>query len=113
MCFLKAVGHQLLSMPFHSFTDDFYKIGLFWACIQNRSAASAGHVCESLILFISLKWKSVWGRVEAAGAPRVRLVYWVKFAVTQGSTGQQFAALETPGLRCHLLVLLSRITSLP
>lgn len=31
----------------------------------------------------------------------------------QGSTGQRFAALETPGLRCHLLVLLSRITSLP
>lgn len=72
MRFLRAVVHQLLSMTFHSFRDNFYKIGLFRGLRSKESLSSvwagllSGHVNRSAYLFIRRQWESAWGR---AGAP--------------------------------------------
>ena len=84
MRFLRAVVRQLLSVPFRSFRGDFYKVAFFWALHSRQSLSWA--VCESLILFISFKWKSVWGRAEVCrGSAWKAGLDWVRFADYPGA----------------------------
>ena len=85
MHFLSAVMCQLLSVPFHSFGVTLQN-WLLGAAFR----ASAGLDMKSLILFISLKWKWVWGRAKVLRSSAWKAVLdWLKFAdcpgVAQGS----------------------------
>ena len=113
MHFLRVVFHQLLSVAFHSFRADFYKIGLFWGLPSKQSPSTfavrlgCSLGSESLSLFITPHGNQLGNRQQPAAAQQPtgllrKARSGVKFAVTLGQVAQWLETLETQGFTLPL-----------